>query len=463
MSASRTPAAPGGPALDTTSTEALGAAGQAADAPRTPDSPGGWDDAPWDLGTGSAQGKGRGGATAASRYAGVAAPPAAVAAPTPSGDGRAGSAPARRGPADPVRALMHRHRELCERAVDPLEIAAGLEAHGVTDRTAARFRHRDVFALAEELYARVPRVGESGNAGHTGGPAGEPPAYKSSVRLVRPARTAYALLPGAACALTAAGLELTAGEARAAVAAAGVVVVAVALAVCLRHGPLRVEGRTSPTARLAVAWLLAYAVFGDVLLGRLVQGGPQAPWAAVTAAATAVALAAALAPATWCAHLFAVRGRRKLATSRGTEEFAGALRPLLAGVTGLFVAVLLCLRLAAGGVVGGGAGAALAGGVALGALLFIARLLAVHGFPEPARAGLLAATALQVGALGVLLVARLPGCGFLAGPVEALVAVLVEAGGAGAVTCAVAALGLFVHATAALSRSSAHGARPGCQ
>ncbi|HET6357180.1 MAG TPA: hypothetical protein VFG16_23715, partial [Streptomyces sp.] len=66
----------------------------------------------------------------------------------------------RRGPADPVKALMHRHRELCERAVDPLEIAAGLEAHGITDRTAARFRHRDVFSLAEELYARVPRGAE---------------------------------------------------------------------------------------------------------------------------------------------------------------------------------------------------------------------------------------------------------------------------------------------------------------
>lgn len=58
--------------------------------------------------------------------------------------------PARRGggPADPVKTLMHSHRELCERAVDPLEIAAGLEAHGVTDRAAARFRHRDVFSLA---------------------------------------------------------------------------------------------------------------------------------------------------------------------------------------------------------------------------------------------------------------------------------------------------------------------------
>ncbi|NEE17804.1 hypothetical protein G3M58_66500, partial [Streptomyces sp. SID7499] len=58
-------------------------------------------------------------------------------------------ATARRGPADPVKSLLHHHRDLCERAVDPLEIAAGLEAHGLTDRTAARYRHRDVFALAE--------------------------------------------------------------------------------------------------------------------------------------------------------------------------------------------------------------------------------------------------------------------------------------------------------------------------
>ncbi|MFC8015102.1 hypothetical protein ACFUR9_33325, partial [Streptomyces cinereoruber] len=63
----------------------------------------------------------------------------------------------RHGTADPVKVLLHRHRELCERAVDPLEVAAGLEAQGFTDRTAARYRHRDVFSLAEELYARVPR------------------------------------------------------------------------------------------------------------------------------------------------------------------------------------------------------------------------------------------------------------------------------------------------------------------
>ncbi|WP_344563775.1 hypothetical protein [Streptomyces axinellae] len=73
---------------------------------------------------------------------------------------------------------MYQYRELCERAIDPLEIAAGLEARGVTDRTAARFRHRDVFSLAEELYARIPRpgTGAHGDAdplGRTaGGPAG---------------------------------------------------------------------------------------------------------------------------------------------------------------------------------------------------------------------------------------------------------------------------------------------------
>ncbi|MGN7142555.1 hypothetical protein ACTHS2_36690, partial [Streptomyces pseudogriseolus] len=82
-----------------------------------------------------------------------------------------GAAP---GAADPVKVLMHRHRALCERAVDPLEIAAGLEAHGITDRTAARFRHRDVFSLAEELYARVPRDADAA----TDGPAAAPPATR---------------------------------------------------------------------------------------------------------------------------------------------------------------------------------------------------------------------------------------------------------------------------------------------
>ncbi|MFE9397317.1 hypothetical protein [Streptomyces flavidovirens] len=377
----------------------------------------------------------------------------------PLAPGRAGAAaPSRRGPADPVRALMHRHRELCERAVDPLEIAAGLEAHGVTDRTAARFRHRDVFALAEELYARVPRAGDS--AGPV--PVRETPAHAGWI--------VYALLPGVACALTAAGIELATGRVSLVVGVAGALVVAVTLALCLRHGPLRAEGRPAPAARLWVCWLLGYAVFGDGLLGELIEGGPDGPWP--MDATTLAALAAAPAPAAWCAHLLAVRARRKLAVSRGTEAFGASVRPLLLGVTGLFVGVLVCFQIAVaavaaagasgavGSVTGGSGPAALAAGVALGALLFLARLLTVHGFPRPASAGLAAAAALQVTALCAVLAARLPGCGFLARPVERLV----DAGGVGAVpavACAVAALALLVHATAALSRTSAHAARNG--
>jgi hypothetical protein len=59
--------------------------------------------------------------------------------------------------ADPVRELMAVHRELCERAVDSLEIAAGLEEAGIGAALVGRYRHADVFALAEELFARVPR------------------------------------------------------------------------------------------------------------------------------------------------------------------------------------------------------------------------------------------------------------------------------------------------------------------
>ncbi|MFF2816828.1 hypothetical protein ACFVT9_15055 [Kitasatospora cineracea] len=60
-------------------------------------------------------------------------------------------------PADPVRELLDANRDLCERAVDPLEIAAALEDSGLATDGAARYRHADVFGLAEELYARVPR------------------------------------------------------------------------------------------------------------------------------------------------------------------------------------------------------------------------------------------------------------------------------------------------------------------
>lgn len=121
-------------------------------------------------------------------------------APITGAAGPATAQPARRrGGGDPVKALLHRHRELCERAVDALEVAAGLEAHGITDRTAARFRHRDVFSLAEELYARTPR-GET--------PAPPPARTPAGPRAVR--RFGCALLPGAlAFAAAAAGTPWT--------------------------------------------------------------------------------------------------------------------------------------------------------------------------------------------------------------------------------------------------------------
>ncbi|WP_214109304.1 hypothetical protein [Acrocarpospora catenulata] len=47
--------------------------------------------------------------------------------------------------------------ELCANAVDPLEIAAGLEFDGLNDEGAASHGHPDVFAYAEALYRTVPR------------------------------------------------------------------------------------------------------------------------------------------------------------------------------------------------------------------------------------------------------------------------------------------------------------------
>jgi hypothetical protein len=369
---------------------------------------------------------------------------------------------ARRGPADPVKALMHRHRALCERAVDPLEIAAGLEAHGVTDRTATRFRHRDVFSLAEELYARVPRGTESDrNLARTAARVGEAPVAEARVaaaRAQRAGRVLLALLPGAVCALAFVGLEVAEGGLRVAAGAAGAVGVAGALALCLRRGPLHAGGRTVPSVRLWTLLLLAYTAYGEGLLTEIVRGGPGVPPPKVGGGlwpmtpAPLVGLALAVAPAAWCAHLFSVRARRRLDGSRGLEEFASGVRPLLLGAVALYVCALTALLALTGLVLAHGA---LVPAVALGSLLFLARLLIVHGFPASAAAGLAAACAVEVAAPALLLAGRLPGCGFLAGPVEAAVVAWGPAA-VPALACGAAALGLSAHATAALSRASAH-------
>ncbi|MGA4800591.1 hypothetical protein [Streptomyces lavendulocolor] len=347
--------------------------------------------------------------------------------------GQARAAVTRHGSADPVKALLHRHRELCERAVDPLEIAAGLEAHGVTDRTAARFRHRDVFSLAEELYARVPRG--DGTRHGSAAPASGPATPWSAGALL------LALLPGTLGLLTVAGLTATDGPLRAAVGVAGALGLAVALA-----GPA-----PAPGTRAWTGFLLIYALVGDGLLAELLAGGPDGPWPLDAPPLLGLALAAA--PAVWCARLFATRARRRLAGSRGLADFAAGTRPLLLGVVALYTAALTGLLALVGTVLG--AGPPGGGAVALGVLLFLARLLTAHGYRGAAASGLAAACAVHGLALASVLAARLPGCDLLARPVEAAF----SAGGPAAVpalACGGAALALLGHATAVLGRASAH-------
>ncbi|MCI3243004.1 hypothetical protein [Streptomyces spinosisporus] len=361
----------------------------------------------------------------------------------------------RRTGADPVKALMHRHRELCARAVDPLEIAAGLEAHGVTDRTATRFRHRDVFSLAEEMYARAAHDEETAPRPTT------PTAIRTHTSWIL-----LTLLPGALCAATVAALRLTHGRAHAIALAVGVLAGVLALRAALARGPLAPTDGTPPgSARHAsgssvwTCWLLAYALLGDGLLDAAVAGGPDGPpgasadssWTVATAPVLALSLACA--PAAWCAHLFAVSARRRLDTSRGLEEFTASARPLLLGAFALFLSALSALLAVCGVVLG--ESAAYAQTVTLGALLLLARLLTAHGFHHAPAIVLAAAAAAEATALATVFAGRLPGCGFLATPVETAV----DAWGPGsipALACAAAATALLVHATRTLTRASAH-------
>ncbi|MFF9499194.1 hypothetical protein [Streptomyces sp. NPDC014656] len=350
---------------------------------------------------------------------------AGAAEPVPAGK-------ARRSAGDPVKVLMRRHGELCARAVDPLEIAAGLEAQGFTDRTAARYRHRDVFSLAEELYARVPR-------GHLEpAPAEEEPAPRAPWALA-------ALAPGAAAGLLVPALLHLDGAARLVAGTAGALALAGALVLAVRRGPLRADA-AAPAARLWTLWLLAYAVAGDGLLEQVLRGGPDGAWD--VDAPPLLGLALAVAPAAWCAHLFAGRARRRIADSRGLADFASATRAWLLAAVLLHAAALTALLALTG---------LTAGALALGVLLLTARLLAVHGHPGTAAAALAAACAAEALGLASVLASRLPLPGFdaLAVPVRTVA----DAWGPGALpalVCGAAAIGLLAHATTALTRASAH-------
>nr|WP_234442616.1 hypothetical protein [Streptomyces sp. FxanaA7] len=350
------------------------------------------------------------------------------------------SAP-RRGAVDPVKALMHRHRELCERAVDPLEIAAGLEAHGLTDRTAARFRHRDVFSLAEEMYARVSRDGEES-------------AQRAPVPSAPGARggwVLFPLLPGALCAAGVVGVRLTEGQPRLAAAALGALAVAFGLRTALDRGPLRAPSGTAGRTRAWTCWLIAYALLGDGLLAAGLDGGPHGMWP--LSVAPVLALALSCTPAVWCAHLLSVRARRKLTASRGLAEFAESMKPLILGVFALHLGALAALLALCGTFLDEPAGHA--GAAALGALLLLARLLIAHGFAQAPVIALRTAALAEALALGTVFASRLPGCSFLAVPVETVT----HAWGPEAVpalVCGTAALALLLHTLRTLTRASAH-------
>ncbi|MFK4109220.1 hypothetical protein [Streptomyces sp. NPDC002176] len=369
---------------------------------------------------------------------------------TPEADGDArGSAP-RRGAVDPVKALLHQHRELCERAVDPLEIAAGLESHGFTDRSAARYRHRDVFSLAEELYARVPRDAD---------PSPEPTPGPGP--RIRTGWVLLTLLPGAVATGTVVGLRFSHGTARPLVALGGLLALTLAVRAALGRGPLaaRPGAAPRPSAPVWTVCLLGYALLGDGLLDAVVSGGPDAlptgapdgPWPAATAPVLALALACA--PAAWCAHLLDLGARRRLAGSRGLEDFTSGARPLLLGVLALYLAALTGLLALTGAALG--EDPAYPRALTLGALLFLARLLTAHRHRHAPAVVLGAAAAAELAAPALVLSGRLPDCGFLAVPVTTLVDPL----GAAAIptlTCGCAALVLLAHALRTLTRASAH-------
>ncbi|MFJ5531427.1 hypothetical protein [Streptomyces sp. NPDC093261] len=414
--------------------------------PGTPEGP--WDAVSWEALT--PQERPRADRAPGQQAAPEPAPQAAgTAGPPSAGDADpARRPPARRGTVDPVKALMHRHRDLCERAVDPLEIVAGLEAHGLTDRAAARFHHRDVFSLAEEMYARVPRDGDRPSP---------PAAPADAPRQSRAWAAAAGLLPGALATATVIGLRLTDGRLRLGVAALGALAVTFGLRAALGRGPLSAPAHRARIATRAwTCWLLAYALLGDGLLRAALDGGPDG--AVPAAIAPVLALALACGPAVWCARLFALRARRRLADSRGLEDFTTSVTPLLLGTVALFLCALTALLTLCAALLH--EPAAYAGAGALGALLLLARLLTAHGFGRAQAAALGTATAAEATALATVFAGRLPGCGFLAAPVRTLT----EALGTGAVpalACAPVALALLVHAIRTLTRASAHAGPPG--
>lgn len=293
-------------------------------------------------------------------------------------------------PGDPVRELMDQHRTLCEQAVDALEIAAGLEDAGLGQPEAARYRHADVFALAEELYARVPR---------------RPPVLAPPLRGTPWQRRAGRALRGSAlhalpCAVLLGVLSL--------LPSAGVPAAIVCGGWLLRVGAARWAPPRGPEGDRAARSVSARSVghglgVALLLVLPLVAEGPGG---------RALGLAAALGMGSveWSGSWLRHAARGHLGSAVTLAEFRSRMRPVLPVAVLLHLAVLAVLGFAAlalltgfaprpgpGGLLHEAAlrasGAQWAALAALGLLLVPAAVLLRSGPVGPAAAGLLAAGA----------------------------------------------------------------------
>ncbi|WP_406202855.1 hypothetical protein OH807_25310 [Kitasatospora sp. NBC_01560] len=235
---------------------------------------------------------------------------------------------------DPVREVMAEHRVLCERAVDPLEIVAGLEEAGLGPEEAARCRHADLFGLAEELYARVPRRPPPPADGpETGRPRGPGAVLGSSALAVLPVAAAAAL----------------GGHRPVLLAAAVPLVLLPALSGARPAGPAPAP---DPCPGPAVAGRPRWP--GPAALGHGAGAAgllllPLAGVAGDGRVTAALALAAALSAgsAEWAARWFRRVGRGHLRTAGTLAEFRARMRPVLPVAVALHLAVLAVLSFAA--------------------------------------------------------------------------------------------------------------------
>ncbi|MEU6231750.1 hypothetical protein [Kitasatospora sp. NPDC047058] len=256
------------------------------------------------------------------------------------GGGRAAGVPVASGlSGDPVREVMAEHRLLCERAVDPLEIAAGLEEAGLGAETAARCRHADVFGLAEELYARVPRRPP---------PPADGPRESWQRRCAEALRSsALAVLPVAAAAglggrwpaLLPAAVPLVLRPAGAADRALPGEAGAAGEAGELWSGP--------PRPARARRWRPASLGHGAGVAGLLLLPLAGATGDGRVTAALVLAAALSAGSAEWAARWFRHIGRGHLRAAGTLAEFRSRMRPVLPVAVALHLAVLAVLSFAA--------------------------------------------------------------------------------------------------------------------